>query len=111
MIGSEARARRTRFQARIATEREILGIVNSSDLCIDLSLAGMTAEAIADWESRARQKFEPGRAARVANALLEIGRRAELLTDDSRDVFTANDLVTVDDGVDKAKTALRMLPG
>ena len=109
MSGDEAKSRRTRFHARIATEREILTIVNSSECCRDLPLAGMTAHAIADWESRARTKLEQGRAAKVANALLEIGRRTELLADDSRDVFGVDALVRHDDGVERAQTELRKL--
>ena len=109
MPSSEAKGRRTRFHTRIATEREILTIVNSSELCRELPLAGMTAHAIADWESRARHKLEPGYAAKVANPLLEIGRRTELLADDSRDVFGVNQLVQYDDGVDGAQIALRRL--
>jgi hypothetical protein len=109
MPSSEAKGRRTRFQARIAAERGILTIVNSSELCRDSPLAGMTAQAIADWERRARHKLEPGRAAKVADLLLEIGRRTELLADDSRDVFGANELVQRDDGVDQAQAELRRL--
>lgn len=109
MPGKEANGRRSRFQARIATEREILTIVNSSELCRDLPLAGMTAHAIADWEGRAQAKLDQGRAARIANALLEIGRRTELLADDSRDVFGVNELVELDDEVDSAQIALRTL--
>jgi hypothetical protein len=109
MPTNEAKSRRNRFHARIATEREILTIVNSSPLCRDVPLAGMTAHAVADWESRARDKLEVGRAAKVANVLLEIGRRTELLTDDSRDVFGVNELVEHDDGVDRARIALQKL--
>jgi hypothetical protein len=69
----------------------------------------MTAHAIADWESRARHRLEQGLAAKVADVLLEIGRRTELLTDDSRDVFGVNDLVEHDEEVDRARIALRGL--
>jgi hypothetical protein len=109
MPTNEAKHRRNRFHARIATEREILTIVNSSPLCTDLPLAGMTAQAIADWEDRARDKLEGGRAAKVANVLFEIGRRTELLTDDSRDVFGVNQLVEHDDGVELARIELQKL--
>ncbi len=108
MLDNKAQSRRTRFHARIATEREILSIVNSSELCRGLPLAGMTAHAIAEWESRARDKLEQGCAAKVTDLLLEIGRRTELLADDSRDVFGVNELVQHDD-VDRAKAALREL--
>ena len=111
MSDNKAQSRRSRFHARIATEREILSIVNSSELCRDLPLAGMTAHAIEDWESRARNKLEPGCAAKVADLLLELGKRTELLADDSRDVFGAAELVMHDNGVGQAKTALRVLVG
>ncbi len=109
MSDDKAQSRRNRFQNRIAIEREILAIVNSSELCGSLPLAGMTAHAIANWELLTRDKLEQGRAAKIADLLLEIGRRTELLADDSRDVFGVNELVQHDDDVDRAKTALREL--
>ena len=108
MLDNKARSRRTRFHARIATEREVLSIVNSSDFCRDLPLAGMTSQAIADWESRAREKLEQGWAAKITDLLLEIGRRTELLADDSRDVFRVDQLVE-HNGVDPAMMALQQL--
>lgn len=71
----------------------------------------MTVCAISDWETRAREKLEPGCAARAANLLLELGRRTELLADDSRDVFGGNELVQHDNGVSQAENALRELLG
>lgn len=105
MSGHKAVRRRLRFHARITTEREILTIVNSSDACRDVPLAGMTAYAIADWEIRAKAKLEEGRASKAADFLLEIGRRTELLADDSRDVFGGRDLGPNDD-LERAKMAL-----
>lgn len=108
MLGNKAQGRRTRFQARISTEREILSIVNSSDLCGDIPLAGMTTYAIADWERHAREKLKQGSAAKIVDILLEIGRRTELLSDDSRDVFDTNEIVQQDD-IDQAKITLQVL--
>jgi len=98
--------RRLRFHSRIATEREILTIVNSSTLCQGLPLAGMTAAAISEWEIRAQGVLEPGKASAIVEFLLEIGKRTELLTDDSRDVFGVNNLSPHDRAVDVAKAAL-----
>ena len=105
MRENKEKGRRTRFQARIATEREILGILNSSDLCRSLPLAGMTAHAIADWESRAQDELDQSIVAQITQQLYEIGRKTELLADDSRDVFNPNELIHQKD-VEHAKTCL-----
>ena len=106
MSGARAERRRTRFHARIHTEREILRVINSSATCENFPLAGMTSSAIDAWERRAREVFEDGWAAKVGNTLREIGRRCELLADDSRDVFRPTELIDHED-VETATTALR----
>ena len=108
MYEKKADSRRTRFHTRITTERQILGMVNSSDLCADFPLAGMTSDAISAWERTARKHLQRGLAARIANQLREIGRRTELLADDSRDVFRPNELVQCDE-IEQAKASLRKI--
>src|SRR3546814_2057601 len=107
MSEASATGRRSRFQARIQSEREILTIVNSSPACRGIPLAGMTSEAIATWEAKARRCLVDGVAAKAVNTLLEIGRRTDLLADNSKDVFTFSDVIATDDLVDRAKKNLR----
>src|SRR3546814_8020516 len=69
----------------------------------------MTSEAIATWEAKARRCLVDGVAAKAVNTLLEIGRRTDLLADNSKDVFTFSDVIATDDLVDRAKKNLRDL--
>src|SRR3546814_18545514 len=107
MSEASATGRRSRFQARIQSEREILTIVNSSPACRGIPLAGMTSEAIATWEAKARRCLVDGVAAKAVNTLLEIGRRTDLLADNSKDVFTFSDVIATDDLVDRARSEER----
>src|SRR3546814_12365651 len=69
----------------------------------------MTSEAIATWEAKARRCLVDGVAAKAVNTLLEIGRRTDLIADNSKDVFTFSDVIATDDLVDRAKKNLRDL--
>ena len=85
-----ASSRRTRFQERVRIERDFLAPVNS--LCGSKApLAGMTDAAIHSWEDRCRCAFPSLDVAQVAKILREAARRAELLADRSRDVFTGEE--------------------
>src|SRR3546814_19090785 len=69
----------------------------------------MTSEAIATWEAKARRCLVDGVAAKAVNTLLEIGRRTDLLADNSKAVFTFSDVIATDDLVARAKKNLRAL--
>lgn len=66
----------------------------------------MTRQAIVEWESRAKKHLEDGQSSKITNLLLEIGRRSELLADESRDVFKIGELVLSGD-LKQAKTSLK----
>jgi len=68
----------------------------------------MTSQAIVEWENRARNHFEDGQSAKITNLLLEIGRRSELLADESRDVFKVDEMVLSGD-LEQAKEKLQEL--
>lgn len=80
--------RRTRFEERVRLEREFLVPVNRvfGDRA---PLAGMTADAIASWEKRANLLDSGLNVTQVAALLREAATRAEILADNSRDVFDA----------------------
>ncbi len=80
--------RRTRFEERVRLERDFLVPVNRR-FGADAPLAGMTSAAIDSWERRASSLNE-GHAARIAALLREAAARAELLADNSREVFEAD---------------------
>lgn len=85
-----ASSRRTRFQERVRIERDFLAPVNS--LCgSEAPLAGMTEAAIQSWEERCSSSFPSLDVAKVAKILREAARRAELLADRSRDVFSGEE--------------------
>jgi len=65
----------------------------------------MTEAAIFSWEKRAAELVGEIDVPRVAELLREAARRAELLADNSRDVFTADRRV----GPDGLATLRRML--
>jgi hypothetical protein len=78
--------RRTRFEARVSLERDFLTRVNASFGNRE-PLAGMTAGAIESWRRRAKAKFPAEDVDQIARLLSEASARAELLADNSRDVF------------------------
>ena len=84
--------RRTRFRRRIDTERDILAVVNAVFAKNGLALFGMTSAAIEKWRSEAQVCIGHKYANEIADLLLKIGQRTELLADDSRDVFRTDDL-------------------
>lgn len=86
MDGAE---RRTRFQERVRIEREFLVPVNRLFGAV-APLAGMTGAAIESWGNRASGHFEAIAVRQIVSILIEAARRAELLADNSRDVFTAD---------------------
>ena len=81
--------RRTRFEERVRLEREFLAPVNRL-FGSTAPLAGMTADAIASWERRAASLGSTVDVARAATLLREAATRAEILADNSRDVFEAD---------------------
>lgn len=84
----DGRSRRTRFEERVRIEREFLIPVNQK--CgRSAPLAGMTRDAIDSWETRAAAVSLNIDVKRVAAILREASARAELLTDNSKDVFEA----------------------
>lgn len=85
----------TRFQTRISIEREVISIINT-EINISLSLFGMTYAAIEQWKKKAERLLPKQKADTIANLLLEIGKRCELLSDNSRDVFCVDELIPHD---------------
>ena len=78
--------RRTRFQERVRVEREFLAPVNRR-FGTSAPLAGMTGDAIDSWERRATLGESSANVCKIAKLLREAAMRAELLADNSRDVF------------------------
>jgi hypothetical protein len=78
--------RRTRFEERVRIERDFLVPVNRRFGEV-VPLAGMTLGAIESWRGRAAGQNLGVDVERVAALLLEAASRAELLADNSRDVF------------------------
>ncbi|NRG16780.1 hypothetical protein HPQ64_03640 [Rhizobiales bacterium] len=83
--------RTSRFNARINIERSILSTINSSHCCINCPLAGLSSGAIEDWRVRAFQFLPKAAVEDIVYILIEIGRRAGFLADNSRGVFEGND--------------------
>lgn len=82
----DASTRRTRFEERVRVEREFLVPVNQR-FGTHAPLAGMTASAIESWRVRASDLDIDVDVGRIATLLSEAAARAELLADNSRDVF------------------------
>lgn len=81
--------RRTRFEARVSLERDFLTKVNAI-FGRTIPLAGMTREAIDSWKVRAEGALEGVDVRGICQILIEASTRAELLADNSRDVFEAD---------------------
>jgi hypothetical protein len=78
--------RRTRFEARVSLERDFLTRVNSI-FGRNEPLAGMTKDAIESWCQRAKAGSPAADVDRIARLLLEASSRADLLADNSKEVF------------------------
>src|SRR4051794_18229670 len=78
--------RRTRFEARVSLERNFLTLVNQAFGSSE-PLAGMTLNAIECWRKRAKAVWPAVDMDRLARLLLAASSRAELLADNSKDVF------------------------
>jgi hypothetical protein len=91
----DASTRRTRFEERVRVERDFLVPVNRRFGEV-APLAGMTARAIESWRRRAAGQELGVDVERVAVLLLEAAARAELLADNSRDVFELGRHITPD---------------
>jgi hypothetical protein len=78
--------RRTRFEGRVDLERNFLTRVNAI-FGHSLPLAGMTESAIQSWARRASVNLPLADIERIKKILIEASTRAELLADNSRDVF------------------------
>ncbi len=78
--------RRTRFETRIALEREFLAPVNAAFGHI-APLAGMTQGAIDSWQRRVTESTPPVVINSIAQILREAALRGELLADNSKEVF------------------------
>ncbi|WP_137752902.1 hypothetical protein [Sphingopyxis sp. L1A2A] len=105
----DASTRRTRFQERVRIEREFLIPVNRRVGSV-VPLAGMTAAAIESWRQRAAGVDLGVDVERVAALLLEAAARAELLADNSRDVFEA-DIRIAPDALSEIRVSLEMILG
>lgn len=77
--------RRSRFERRVSTERSFISPVNHvfGDLA---PLAGMTHDAIASWRKRAERATGKD-LSKVSALLFEASTRADLMADNSKDVF------------------------
>ena len=91
----DASKRRSRFEERVRVEREFLLLVNRR-FGASAPLAGMTSAAIESWRRRASNSSFGVDVERVTALLLEAAARAELLADNSRDVFEAGRNVAPD---------------
>jgi len=91
----DASTRRTRFEERVRVERDFLVPVNRR-FGATTPLAGMTENAIESWRRRASELNLGMDVERIAKLLLEAAARAELLADNSRDVFEAERHVAPD---------------
>ncbi|MDB5694197.1 MAG: hypothetical protein JWO81_3260 [Alphaproteobacteria bacterium] len=100
----DAPTRRTRFEERVRVEREFLLPVNMR-FGAEIPLAGMTADAIESWRRRAATAGIGVDVERAAALLREASARAELLADNSRDVFEA-DRCTGPDGMAELRRML-----
>jgi len=78
--------RRSRFETRISLERDFLTRVNAT-FGRSAPLAGMTRDAIESWTARAEAKTERALIVEVARLLIEMSTRADLMADNSKDVF------------------------
>lgn len=81
-------ARRKRFTDRVQLERSLLKIINFARLDAP-ALSGMTDIAIRNWSDSAANTLHSEDVYRIASILREIGVRADLITDSSREVFDA----------------------
>lgn len=79
-------ARRSRFETRVLLEREFLTQVNGR-FGKFAPLAGMTRGAIDSWATRAAQRVDASRVFEIAELLIEVSTRADLMADNSKDVF------------------------
>ena len=82
-------ARRKRFTDRVHLERSLLRIINSTRLNAP-ALSGMTNIAIRNWSDFAAKTLHYEDVDQIASILMEIGVRADLVTDSSREVFDAS---------------------
>ncbi len=82
-------ARRSRFETRVLLEREFLTRVNGRFGQV-APLAGMTRLAIDSWVTRAAQFVSPCWVTEIAGLLIEVSTRADLMADNSQDVFEPN---------------------
>lgn len=78
-------SRRIRFETRISTERDFLATTNERFGAV-APLAGMTHDAIRSWSRRVTEATGLDLAA-VTRILLEASSRADLMADNSKDVF------------------------
>jgi hypothetical protein len=81
-----AGARRTRFETRVTLERDYLTRVNVV-FGQGHPLAGMTRGAIDSWRVRAQSEWPDLEIDKIARILIEASVQAELLADNSKDVF------------------------
>jgi len=82
----DGNTRRTRFEARVSLERDFLTKVNGV-FGKSVPLAGMTRDAIDSWRDRAVGRHCNVDVVAIAQILTEASTRAELLADNSKDVF------------------------
>ena len=82
----DGNVRRTRFETRIALERDFLSYVNK-EFGASAPLAGMTLDAIESWAKRAASATNEALIFEVAALLTEVSKRADLMADNSKDVF------------------------
>lgn len=78
--------RRTRFEARVSLERDFLSRINAVFGQAE-PLAGMTLDAIESWRQRAKAASPSVDIDRISRLLLAASSRAELLADNSKEVF------------------------
>ncbi len=80
------KTRRTRFETRIMLEREFLAKVNTVLGSVH-PLTGMTVDAIRRWGVELRRMAPTPIILDIEKLLLEASARADLMADDSKEVF------------------------
>ena len=80
-------ARGIRFRSRVKIEREILTIVNTSSVAEKVALAGMSFDAIQQWEKSVLSERPNARVGVVVSTLYRIAQNANIISDNNRMVF------------------------
>lgn len=79
--------RKLKFSSKVKIERETLSLINSSHFSKKYKLAGMTKEAILNWENTIKTESNEDELSEIINTTLAISRNAHIISDTSKTVF------------------------